>query len=173
MVNQNPKLLVDEASVASYYEATSGALKAPSQETWKLVSNWIMTELLRIRSEKKCEIHEVGVTPQQLASLIDVIADGTISSKTAKELFPDMLGSNKLAAEFIEERGLRQVSDVSVLKAMVEDVIRTNPDNLKKYREGKTNLLGFFVGQVLKASGGSANPSIVTELMKGALDAAE
>jgi Asp-tRNA(Asn)/Glu-tRNA(Gln) amidotransferase B subunit len=105
--------------------------------------------------------------------LIDVIADGTISSKTAKELFPDMLGSNKLAAEFIEERGLRQVSDVSVLLAMVEDVIRTNPDNLKKYREGKTNLLGFFVGQVLKASGGSANPSIVTELMKGALDAAE
>jgi aspartyl-tRNA(Asn)/glutamyl-tRNA(Gln) amidotransferase subunit B len=77
-------ILVDEASVASYYEATSGALKAPSQETWKLVSNWIMTELLRIRGEKKCEIHEVGVTPQQLASLIDVIADGTISSKTAK-----------------------------------------------------------------------------------------
>jgi len=166
-------ILVDEASVAAYYEQACGALKAPSSETWKLVSNWIMTELLRIRGEKKCQIDEVGVTPEQLASLIDVIADGTISSKTAKELFPDMLGSNKTAAEFIEERGLRQVSDVSVLKALVDDVIRANPDNLQKYRDGKTNLLGFFVGQVLKASGGSANPSIVTELMKGALDAAE
>jgi aspartyl-tRNA(Asn)/glutamyl-tRNA(Gln) amidotransferase subunit B len=166
-------ILVDEASVATYYEQACGALKAPSAETWKLVSNWIMTELLRIRGEKKCEIGEVGITSDQLASLVDVIADGTISSKTAKELFPDMLGSNKLAAEFIEERGLRQVSDVSVLQAMVDDVIRANPDNLTKYKDGKTNLLGFFVGQVLKASGGSANPSIVTELMKGALDAAE
>lgn len=166
-------ILVDEASVAAYYEQACGALKAPSSETWKLVSNWIMTELLRIRGEKKCQIDEVGVTPEQLASLIDVIADGTISSKTAKELFPDMLGTNKTAAEFIEERGLRQVSDVSVLKALVDDVIRANPDNRQKYRDGKTNLLGFFVGQVLKASGGSANPSIVTELMKGALDAAE
>jgi aspartyl-tRNA(Asn)/glutamyl-tRNA(Gln) amidotransferase subunit B len=166
-------ILVDEASVASYYEAACGALKAPSQETWKLVSNWIMTELLRIRGEKKCDISEVGISSEQLASLVDVIVDGTISSKTAKELFPDMLGSDKLAVEFIEERGLRQVSDVSLLKAMVEEVIRANPDNLKKYRDGKTNLLGFFVGQVLKVSGGSANPSIVTELMKESLDAAE
>ena len=166
-------ILVDEASVATYYEQACGALKAPFAETWILVCNWIMTELLRIRGEKKCEIGEVGITSDQLASLVDVIADGTISSKTAKELFPDMLGSNKLAAEFIEERGLRQVSDVSVLQAMVDDVIRANPDNLTKYKDGKTNLLGFFVGQVLKASGGSANPSIVTELMKGALDAAE
>jgi aspartyl-tRNA(Asn)/glutamyl-tRNA(Gln) amidotransferase subunit B len=166
-------ILVDESSVAAFYEQACGALKAPSQETWKLVSNWIMTELLRIRGEKKCEIGEVGISPEQLASLVDVIADGTISSKTAKELFPDMLGSNKLAAEYIEERGLRQVSDVSVLRALVDDVIRSNPDNLRKYKDGKTNLLGFFVGQVLKASGGSANPSIVTELMKGALDAAE
>ena len=166
-------VLVDEASVASYYETSCAALKAPSQETWKLISNWTMTELLRIRGEKKCNIDEIGIHPGQLASLIDVIADGTISSKTAKEIFPDMLGSNKLASEFIEERGLRQVSDVSVIKAMVDDVVRANPENLQKYRAGKTNLLGFFVGQVLKASGGAANPSVVTELMKGALDAAE
>ncbi|MBM4179080.1 MAG: Asp-tRNA(Asn)/Glu-tRNA(Gln) amidotransferase subunit GatB [Ignavibacteria bacterium] len=166
-------ILVDEVSVAGYYETTCALLKAPSPETWKLVSNWIMTELLRIKGEKKCDIDQVGITPSQLASLIDVITDGTISSKTAKELFPDMLGSNKLASEFIEERGLRLVSDVSVLTAMVNDVILANPDNLKKYREGKTNLLGFFVGQVLKASGGSAHPSIVTDLMKGALDNAE
>jgi glutaminyl-tRNA synthetase len=81
-----------------------------------------------------------------------------------------MVGTGKNAHVFIEERGLRQLSDAGAIKAMVDEVIRANPENLKKYRDGKTNLFGFFVGQVLKASGGSANPTMVSSMMKEALD---
>jgi Asp-tRNA(Asn)/Glu-tRNA(Gln) amidotransferase B subunit len=81
-----------------------------------------------------------------------------------------MLGNGRTAHDLVEERGLKQISDPSALLALVQGVVQSNPDNLRKYREGKTNLLGFFVGQVLKASGGSANPTIVTQLMKEALE---
>lgn len=163
-------ILVDEVSVAHYYEEAVGALSAPSQEAYKMVSNWIMTDVLRIMSDKKIGINDVGLTPQQLASLVSVVADGTISSKIAKDIFPELIGSGKTADEIVKERGLQQNSDAGALQAMVDKVLADNPDNLQKYRDGKTNLFGFFVGQVLKASGGSANPSMVSELMKQALD---
>ena len=163
-------ILVDDQTVARFYEDACACLAVQSPETHKLVSNWIMTELLRIMGERKCTISEVGLTAPQLASLVDVITDGTISSKTAKEIFPDMLGTQRTARQIIDERGLVQVSDPSALAAMVSEVISANPGNVEKYKSGKTNLLGFFVGQVLKASGGTANPSMVTQLMKDALE---
>jgi len=166
-------ILVDDARVARFYETTCAQLEPRTAEAYKLVSNWTMTEMLRIMGEKKCSINDVGITSEQLASLVNAISSGTISSKTAKELFPDMIGSGRSAQDFIEERGLRQISDEGAIKALVEDVVRNNPDNLKKYIEGKTNLFGFFVGQVLKASGGSANPSIVSTLMKEALESSQ
>lgn len=163
-------VLVDQAEVAAFYEQTCALLASPSQEGFKLVSNWIMTDMLRIMGEKKCSITSTGITTDQLASLVNALVAGTISSKTAKELFPDMIGSGKLADVFISERGLTQLSDEGAIRTMVDEVIRANPDNLKKYLDGKSNLFGFFVGQVLKASGGSANPSIVSSMMKEALD---
>ncbi|MFM8770542.1 MAG: Asp-tRNA(Asn)/Glu-tRNA(Gln) amidotransferase subunit GatB [Candidatus Kapaibacterium sp.] len=163
-------IFVDDIDVATYYEETCGLLASPGAETYKLTSNWIMTDILRIMGERKCSVNDVGLTPRQLASIVDVISDGTISSKTAKDVFPDMLGTGRTAHELIEERGLKQVSDPSALLAMVQNVIQSNPDNVQKYRDGKTNLLGFFVGQVLKASGGTANPAMVTQLMKEALE---
>ena len=163
-------IFVDDIDVATYYEETCGLLASPGAETYKLTSNWIMTDILRIMGERKCSVNDVGLTPRQLASIVDVIADGTISSKTAKDVFPDMLGTGRTAPELIEERGLKQVSDPSALLAMVQNVIQSNPDNVQKYKDGKTNLLGFFVGQVLKASGGTANPAMVTQLMKEALE---
>lgn len=166
-------IMVDDAEVASFYETTCSHLEQRSAEAFKLVSNWTMTEMLRIMSDKKCSINQVGISAQQLASLVDAITSGSISSKTAKELFPDMVGSSRMAQDFIEERGLRQISDEGAIKALVEEVVRNNPDNLKKYIEGKTNLFGFFVGQVLKASGGSANPTMVSALMKEALEASQ
>lgn len=163
-------IFVDDIDVATYYEETCRLLASPGAETYKLTSNWIMTDILRIMGERKCSVNDVGLTPRQLASIVDVIADGTISSKTAKDVFPDMLGTGRTAHELIEERGLKQVSDPSALLSMVQNVIQNNPDNVQKYRDGKTNLLGFFVGQVLKASGGTANPAMVTQLMKEALE---
>lgn len=163
-------IFVDDIAVATYYEEACSLLASPGAETYKLTSNWIMTDILRIMGERKCSVNDVGLTPRQLASIVDVIADGTISSKTAKDVFPDMLGTGRTAPELIEERGLKQVSDPSALLAMVQNVIQSNPDNVQKYRDGKTNLLGFFVGQVLKASGGTANPAMATQLMKEALE---
>jgi aspartyl-tRNA(Asn)/glutamyl-tRNA(Gln) amidotransferase subunit B len=163
-------ILVDDVAVAHYYEETVGVLPAPSQEAYKMVSNWIMTEVLRIMSERKIGIDEVGLTTAQLASLVGVVSDGTISSKIAKDIFPELLATEKTADVIVKERGLQQNSDAGALQAMVDKVLADNPDNLQKYRDGKTNLFGFFVGQVLKASGGSANPSMVSELMKQALD---
>ncbi len=163
-------ILVDSVEVAAYYERVCALLSPQTSEAFKLASNWIMTELLRIMGEQKCGINETGVTEEQLASLINVLTAGEISSKTAKELFPDMIGSTRLAQEFIRERGLQQLSDEGTLRTMVLQVIEANPDNLKKYREGKSNLFGFFVGQVLKMSGGQANPGMVSSLMKDALD---
>lgn len=163
-------VLVDQVEVAAFYEQTCLLLLAQTPESFKLVSNWVMTDMLRLMGEKKCGIEHTGITREQLASIVNALTSGTISSKTAKELFPDMVGSGRTADEFIAERGLTQLSDEGAIRTMVEDVIRGNPDNLRKYLDGKSNLFGFFVGQVLKASGGSANPSIVSSMMKEALD---
>lgn len=166
-------ILVDDVAVAAFYEETCKALSTASPEAYKLVSNWIMTELLRIMGEHKCDISNVGISTWQLASLVDAISDGSISSKTAKELFPDMVATQRSAQDFIIERSLVQISDEGAIKILVDEVVRSNPGNVTKFKSGKTNLLGFFVGQVLKASGGSANPTIVSRVMQDALDAVE
>lgn len=163
-------ILVDDVAVAEYYEETCAYLGTSEQDAYKAVSNWIMTELMRIMGQRKCGIRDTGCSPQQLASLVMAVQRDVISNKTAKDIFPTMLETGKTADVIIEEQGLRQVSDTSAIKALVDKVLADNPDNLEKYRSGKTNLFGFFVGQVLKASGGSANPSIVSSMMKEALD---
>lgn len=164
-------ILVDDVDVARFYEEACSLLRKRDAETYKAVSNWTMTELMRIMSERKVGILGTGFSTGQLASLVDVVADGTISNKIAKDIFPDMLDSGRMADAIIEEKGLRQVSDANVLQGLVHQVLQDNPDNVTKYREGRTNLLGFFVGQVLKASGGTANPALVNTMMKEALDA--
>lgn len=163
-------ILVDDVAVADYYEEACAFLGSADAEAYKAVSNWIMTELLRIMGQRKCGIRETGMSAEQLASLVMAVQSDVISNKTAKDIFPTMIETGKKADVIIEEQGLRQVSDTSAIKALVDKVIADNPDNLEKYRNGKTNLFGFFVGQVLKASGGSANPSIVSSIMKEALD---
>jgi aspartyl-tRNA(Asn)/glutamyl-tRNA(Gln) amidotransferase subunit B len=163
-------ILVDDVATADYYEEACAFLGTTDADAYKAVSNWIMTELLRIMGQRKCGIRETGMSAEQLASLVMAVHTDVISNKTAKDIFPTMIETGKKADVIIEEQGLRQVSDTGAIKALVDKVIADNPDNLEKYRNGKTNLFGFFVGQVLKASGGSANPSIVSSMMKEALD---
>ncbi|MCU0331385.1 MAG: Asp-tRNA(Asn)/Glu-tRNA(Gln) amidotransferase subunit GatB [Candidatus Kapabacteria bacterium] len=164
-------ILVDDASVADWYEQAVSELAVPATEAYKAVSNWIMTDILRIMGQKKCAITEAGVTPKQLAGLIDAVQDGTISTKIAKDIFPELLGTDATAAQIIAERGLAQVSDEGTIRTLVADVLQKHADTVTTYKAGKTNLFGFFVGQVLKASGGSANPALVSSIMKEALDA--
>lgn len=164
------QILVDDVALAAYYEGACAALKHKTPDAYKAISNWIMTEVLRIMGERKCSVDAVGLQPVQLASLVDAVLDGTISNKIAKDVFPDLVGTRRMADDIIVERGLKQESNEGVLQKMVDDVLRDNPDNVAKYKNGKDNLFGFFVGQVLKASGGSANPTMVQTLMKKALD---
>lgn len=166
-------ILADETSVADYYEEACAAVPGLDHEAAKQVSNWIMTELLRIMGDRKCGIRDTACTPDQLASLVEAVAGGKISNKVAKDIFPELIASGELASDVIKKKGLTQNSDAGALEEMVRTVIQTNPDNLRKYKDGKTTLLGFFVGQVLKASGGTANPSMVSALMQSALDAHE
>jgi len=163
------QILVDDVALAAYYEATCASLSQQTPDAFKSVSNWIMTEVLRIMGDRKCTISEVGLSAAQLASLVDAVQSGAISNKIAKDIFPVLVGTVRMADEIVSERGLKQESDEGALQVMVDEVLKANPDNVAKYKSGKDNLFGFFVGQVLKASGGSANPSVVQALMKRAL----
>lgn len=163
-------VLTDDAYVSAWYEAVCVLLEQQSAEAFKLASNWIMTEVMRIMSQSKVTILNCGLQPEQIASLVNAIQRGDISSKLGKDVFSAMLGSNKLADTIIQDLGFRQESDVEVLRQLVLEVIRDNPDNLEKLKSGKSNLFGYFVGQVLNRSGGSANPAIVSDIMKEALE---
>jgi aspartyl-tRNA(Asn)/glutamyl-tRNA(Gln) amidotransferase subunit B len=163
-------ILTDDAEVAAWFEVACSHLQTQTLEAYKSVSNWIMTDVMRIMGQNKVSITDTGLLPEQIASLVDVVLEGTISSKSAKEVFAAMLASAKSAREIVQELGLQQVSDEALLRQLVDEVLRDNPDNLEKYRNGKSNLFGFFVGQVIKKSGGSANPALVTSIMKEVLE---
>ena len=105
-----------------------------------------------------------------LGGLVELIEDGTISGKIAKDVFADMFETGKDAATIVEEKGLKQVSDSGAIEAMIDEVIAANGDKVEEYRGGKDKLFGFFVGQVMKASKGQANPGMVNQLLRAKLD---
>ncbi len=128
----------------------------------KKVSNWIMTELLReLKGE---EISTCRVTPTQLGELMAMVEKGTISGKIAKTVFAEMMESGKDAAEVVKEKNLVQVSDEGELLAMVEEIIAANPEQAEQFRQGKTKVMGFFVGQLMQKTKGKANPKMANEL---------
>ena len=128
----------------------------------KKVSNWIMTELLReLKGE---EISSCKVTPKQLGELMAMVEKGTISGKIAKTLFTDMLVSGQDPAVLVKEKNLVQVSDEGELLAMVEEIVAANPEQAEQFRQGKTKVMGFFVGQLMKQTKGKANPQMANEL---------
>ncbi len=115
-------------------------------------------------------LSESPVSASALGDLIGLIKDGTISNRIAKEVFEEMFDTGKAAADIVEEKGLKQVSDTGAIEAAIDEVIAANPDKLEEYRGGKDKLLGFFMGQVMKATGGKANPGVVNKLLKPKLD---
>jgi aspartyl-tRNA(Asn)/glutamyl-tRNA(Gln) amidotransferase subunit B len=163
-------ILTQEQSLAQYFEDCCKHLEERSKDRFKLVSNWIMTEIMRLMSERKVSVSELGLPPKFVAELVDLFASDTISSKIAKDIFPDVLAGAS-PKTIVEERGLKQVSDDSVIVAMVEKILAENPDEVSRYRGGKKNLMGFFVGQALKESQGKFNPKIVTKMLQERLDA--
>jgi aspartyl-tRNA(Asn)/glutamyl-tRNA(Gln) amidotransferase subunit B len=132
----------------------------------KTVSNWVMGEVTRaLNDDSNRDIADCPVTPPLLADLLKLMEKGTISGKIAKTVFDEMYKSGKAPAAIVEEKGLVQVSDTGAIEAMIDEMLEKNPGQVAEYRGGKETLFGFFVGQVMRASKGKANPALVNELL--------
>ena len=154
------RVLTDERQVAEYFEATVAAGANPKQ-----AANWIMGDIAAYLNNKKLSIVEIALKPTNLAELIVLIESGTISGKIAKDILPELLTEGGSAKELVERKGLIQISDRGALEAIIEQVVQANPKELEQYRNGKTKLLGFFVGQVIKQTGGRADPKLTNQLI--------
>lgn len=153
-------VLTASRELADYFEKTAGLFP-----NYKQISNWIMTELLRELKAGEEDIERCKVTPEKLASLLNMIENGTISGKIAKTVFEEMFSSGKDPGIIVEEKGLKQVSDQSELQGAISKVLDAHPEELAKYLGGKKQLQGFFVGQVMKTTKGKANPKLVNQLL--------
>lgn len=154
-------VLTASKALADYFESCVRLYDRP-----KTVSNWVMGELLRELNHAGTDVTASPVSPERLVSLLKLVDDGTISLKVARDIFPELYASGKEPEQIVKEKGLTQVSDEGALLAMIDEVIENNPAQVAQYRSGKEQVLGFFVGQVMKASGGKANPGKVNELLK-------
>ncbi|MGA0374859.1 MAG: Asp-tRNA(Asn)/Glu-tRNA(Gln) amidotransferase subunit GatB [bacterium] len=159
------EVLVADKQVAEYFEEVVAAKADP-----KLVCNWISGELMRLMNENKMDIRNVGIPAKSLASLIQFLQEGSISGKIAKTVFEEMVQSGKDPATIIEVRGLKQVSDEGALRGLLETLLSNNPKQVEQFRAGKTQIKGFFVGQVMKETKGQANPQIVNQLLEELLN---
>ena len=155
------EVLTATQELADYFEKV--ATLAPDA---KQAANWVMGELLGALNAAGKEIRESPVSPGDLAGLLTLMADGTISGKMAKSVFEQMVATSKSARLVVEELGLRQITDTDQIREVVRQVLAANPKQLGQYRSGKSSLFGFFVGQVMKSTGGQANPQKVNELLK-------
>ncbi len=158
-------VLTQTRELAEYFEECVRSLDAPKE-----ISNWIMTEVLRVLSEQRIPITDFSVSPAGLAGLIGLIRQGLISGMKAKEVFSEMVSSGRSAAEIVKERGISQLSDVEELTGIARGIIERNPNEAEKYRAGKTGLLGFFVGQLMGATQGKANPKLASKILKELLE---
>ena len=153
-------VLVADQETAAYFEAAAAGRDA------KLVANWVMGDLFGALNKAGTEIAASPVTAAALGGLVDLIADGTISGRIAKEVFEEMCASGREAAAIVAAKGLEQVSDSAQIEALVDRVLADETDKVAAYRGGKVKLFGFFVGQVMKASQGNANPGLVNQILK-------
>jgi aspartyl-tRNA(Asn)/glutamyl-tRNA(Gln) amidotransferase subunit B len=161
-------VLTQRKDVADYFEAGLAAGAAPKE-----MANWVMTELLRIVREEKLDralvIRDWPLTAPQLAGLARLVQAGTINRNTAKALIPRLRGTGHNPEDLVAAEGLSQVSDRSALERAVADVLAKNPGQVAEFKAGKERVVGFLVGQVMKATGGKANPQLVQELLRAAL----
>ena len=159
-------VLTSTRELADYFEAAVGRL--PEQP--KQVANWVNGELAAHLNKDGIDISASPIDAQALAGLVARIADGSISGKIAKDVFESMWSGEGGADDIIEARGLKQISDDSAIEPIIDEVLANNPTQIEQFKAGQTKLLGFFVGQVMKATQGKANPKQVNELLRQKLD---
>ncbi|WP_447971700.1 Asp-tRNA(Asn)/Glu-tRNA(Gln) amidotransferase subunit GatB [Nitrospira sp. M1] len=158
------EVLTSSKSLADYFESCVEIFPSP-----KTVCNWVKGELLRELHAHEVSAHESAITPERLVQLLRLVEQDTISLKAAREIFTELYASGKDPEDLIQEKGLRQVSDDDALLAFIREVLANNSAQVDQYKAGKETVLGFFVGQVMKASKGKANPGKVNALLKTAL----
>ena len=156
-------LLVEERETAEFYEEMAVGRDK------KLSANWLGTELFGALNKEGLSLAESPITAESLGRLIELISDGTISGRIAKDVFVDMFESGEDALDIVERKGLTQISDAGAILELVESVISDNASKVAEFRNGKDKLFGFFVGQVMKKSQGKANPKLVNDLLKDKL----
>ncbi|MFS3137487.1 Asp-tRNA(Asn)/Glu-tRNA(Gln) amidotransferase subunit GatB [Gluconacetobacter sacchari] len=156
-------VLVAEQPTADFYETVARG-RDP-----RLAANWVIGDFFAALNRTGRTIQDSPISAEALGGMLDLITDGTINGKIAKDVFEEMLANGETAAEIVERKGLRQVTDTDAIDAAVQAVLDKNPDKLAEYRSGKDKLFGFFVGQVMKAMAGKGNPALVNEALKKVL----
>ncbi|MCT7996369.1 Asp-tRNA(Asn)/Glu-tRNA(Gln) amidotransferase subunit GatB [Laspinema olomoucense] len=159
------RVLTDDRAVAEYFEAAIAEGGDAKQ-----AANWIQGDITGYLKTEKLNITEIALTPVALAELTGLITSGTISGKIAKDILPELLTQGGSPKELVESKGLIQISDTSALEKMIDEAIAANPKEVESYRNGKTKLKGFFVGQVMKLSGGRADPKLTNQLVEQKLN---
>ena len=161
----NASVLTADVEIARWFDALLDSGAEP-----KAAANWTASEYFGALNRIGTTIEQSPVSPAQAAELLKLVADGTLSSTLAKQVFEIMLETGEGAAEIVEKRGLKQTSDTGEIDARIDEILAANADKVAEYKGGKAPLFGFFVGQVMKAMGGKANPKIVNERLRAKLD---
>jgi aspartyl-tRNA(Asn)/glutamyl-tRNA(Gln) amidotransferase subunit B len=161
---EDADVLVAERATAEYFEKVAAGDNGQQRDP-KAAANWVVGELFGALNRLGLNIEQSPIAPERLGALIDLIADGTISGRIAKDLFAEMIETGETPEAIIERKGLRQVSDAGAIEAAVDAALAANPAQVAQYR-ANPKVLGFFVGQVMKATGGKANPALVNDLLR-------
>lgn len=165
---QDARLIAEDGALARFFEE---AVAAAGSGRAKAVANWVLGELSAHLNATDLAVEDCGVTPQMLAELVALVDQGTISGKQAKEVFAEMASTGEMPGVIVERTGMRQVSDRDAIEAVVAKLVADHPDEVASYRSGKTGLIGWFVGQVMREMRGQANPAVVNEVLKKHLGA--
>ena len=159
-------LLVENVDKAEFFEKTAALGAAP-----KSVTNWLLGDVTKVLNEKNCLLSDTKLTPEKLAEMIALIDKKEISNNAGKTVLDEIIFSDKTPAQVVEEKGLRQISDSSFLEKVADEVLAANPKAVEDYKKGKTNVVGFLVGQCMRASKGQGNPTTLREIMEKKLAA--
>ncbi|MBU1003257.1 MAG: Asp-tRNA(Asn)/Glu-tRNA(Gln) amidotransferase subunit GatB [Proteobacteria bacterium] len=154
------EVLTSDRALAEYYEAAVGAFDNP-----KKVSNWIMSDMLRILNDTGVTLADCGLTPRDFGTLVRIVDEGQINQKVGQTVFKELFGQGGDPEAYVKDKGLAQISDTGALEAAVDEVIAANPSEVEAFRGGKKQLMGFFVGQIMRKTKGQANPQLVNELL--------
>jgi aspartyl-tRNA(Asn)/glutamyl-tRNA(Gln) amidotransferase subunit B len=155
------EILTQTKDIADYYEKVIAVT-----DDYKSASNWVMGDVLKVINEKKIEIKDFRISADNLAELINIINDNTISGKIAKEIFPEMLKENKKPLEIVKSKNLLQITDTTAIAVVVDNVLSNFPNEVEEFLNGKEKVFGFFIGKIMQETKGKANPKIVNELLR-------